>query len=63
MSQPIIVRFGRPVTMAELTGGVKGRDALKRGAERLGAILSALHHGDLYPALTDLEPENDRASG
>ncbi|HLK60978.1 MAG TPA: lysophospholipid acyltransferase family protein [Chthonomonadaceae bacterium] len=40
-----IVRFGPPVTVAQLTGGAKGSDALRLGAERLGAILKALQEG------------------
>jgi len=42
----IIVRFGHPVTLAELTGGAKGGEALKQGAERLREIMRALQQGD-----------------
>lgn len=44
-----IVRFGPPVTAAQLTGGVKGGDALRLGAERLHACLLALQQGLPYP--------------
>jgi 1-acyl-sn-glycerol-3-phosphate acyltransferase len=40
--RPIVVRFGKPVTVGELTGDVKGGEALKAGAERLHEILLAL---------------------
>lgn len=46
----IIVRFGQPVTLAELTGGAKGGDALKQGAERLREIMQALQQGDTASA-------------
>ncbi|HLV82099.1 MAG TPA: lysophospholipid acyltransferase family protein [Chthonomonadaceae bacterium] len=38
----ICVRFGTPVTVEDLTGGEKGGDALKQGAERLRARMLAL---------------------
>jgi 1-acyl-sn-glycerol-3-phosphate acyltransferase len=53
--RPIIVRFGPPVTIMQLTGGLKGGDALRKGAERLGAILCALQQGQPYPALSDTD--------
>lgn len=37
-----LVRFGKPVTVAELTGGVKGGEGLKQGAERLREIMLEL---------------------
>ncbi len=46
-----IVRFGPPVTVAELTGGGKGSAALHRGAERLRELLLALQRGEPYPEL------------
>ncbi len=46
-----IVRFGPPVTVAELTGGGKGSAALHRGAERLRELMLALQRGEPYPAL------------
>ena len=52
----VIVRFGPPVTVSELTGGIKGRDALKTGAERLGAILRALQQGQPYPKFIEENP-------
>lgn len=47
-----IVRFGPPVTAAQLTGGAKGGDALRAGAERLHDILQALLDGKPYPELS-----------
>lgn len=38
----ICVRFGAPVAVEELTGGEKGGDALKQGAERLRARMLTL---------------------
>jgi 1-acyl-sn-glycerol-3-phosphate acyltransferase len=38
----MIVRFGKPVTVAELTNGERGGEGLKAGAERLGEILRDL---------------------
>lgn len=45
----VIVRFGPPVTVAELKGGQKGGEALKRGAERLGALMKAVQENKPYP--------------
>ena len=45
----MIVRFGPPVTVAELTGGQKGGEALKRGAERLGVLMRAVQENKPYP--------------
>jgi len=45
----IIVRFGRPVTVAELTEGAKGGEAHKLGAERLREIMLALQQGRPTP--------------
>ncbi len=50
-----IVRFGPPVSVAELTEGAKGGDKLKQGAERLGQILLALQQNKPYPTF-DNEP-------
>ena len=44
-----IVRFGPPVTVAELTGGGKGSAALHRGAVRLRELMLALQRGEPYP--------------
>ncbi len=44
-----IVRFGPPVTVAELTGGGKGSAATHRGAERLRELMLALQRGEAYP--------------
>jgi len=38
----IVVRFGAPITVSELTGNLKGGAALKAGAERLHAMMLAL---------------------
>jgi 1-acyl-sn-glycerol-3-phosphate acyltransferase len=53
----IIVRFGPAVTVAELTGGAKGGEALKRGAARLHAIMLALQQGQPYPPLVGQEAQ------
>lgn len=45
----IIVRFGPPVTFAELSGGEKGSEGVKRGAERLGELMRALQQNQPYP--------------
>jgi len=68
--QPIVVRFGRPVPIDQLTGGKKGGEALKEGAERLGVILAAMKCGEsetntapAYPTarVASLDrPTNDR---
>ncbi len=42
IGKPLIVRFGKPVTMAELTGGTKGSEGLKLAAVRLREILLKL---------------------
>jgi 1-acyl-sn-glycerol-3-phosphate acyltransferase len=46
---PIVVRFGPAVSLADLTGGEKGGEALKRGAERLGELIRAVQEGRPYP--------------
>ena len=51
IGQKVIVRFGPPVSYAELSGGVRGSDGMKRGAERLGELISALREGKPYPPL------------
>ena len=51
IGQAVIVRFGPPVTVAELTGGVRGGEGLKRGAERLEDMMRALQEGEPYPVL------------
>jgi 1-acyl-sn-glycerol-3-phosphate acyltransferase len=47
--QNIVVRFGPPVTVEELTGGEKGGAGYKRGAQRLYDIMLALQQGRPYP--------------
>jgi 1-acyl-sn-glycerol-3-phosphate acyltransferase len=44
-----IVRFGPAVSFDQLSGGLKGSDALRKGAERLHDILIALQQGQPYP--------------
>jgi 1-acyl-sn-glycerol-3-phosphate acyltransferase len=55
MKRPIVVRFGVPVTVNELTGGEKGGAGLRKGAERLGEILAAMKHAE-YEKEAPLEP-------
>lgn len=38
----MVVRFGEPLTVEELTGGLKGRAGLDRGVETLGRAIAAL---------------------
>ncbi len=47
--EPCTVRFGSPVRVEELTGGLKGSEALRVGAERLWELLRALQEGEPYP--------------
>lgn len=54
----IVVRFGPPVTVEQLTGGTKGSDGLKLGSERLFAILRALQERRPYPDFS-LEVTNE----
>jgi 1-acyl-sn-glycerol-3-phosphate acyltransferase len=49
-NRPVIVRFGPPVTLAELTGNRKGSEGLRAGAERLGELMLALQERRPYPA-------------
>jgi 1-acyl-sn-glycerol-3-phosphate acyltransferase len=58
----ILVRFGRPVTVEELSGGVKGGEGYKIGAERLFTLMRALQENKPYPELGPVEPEK-RGSG
>jgi 1-acyl-sn-glycerol-3-phosphate acyltransferase len=51
----IIVRFGPPVSIAQLTGGIKGGNGLKIGADRLKAMIQALQQGQPYPEFTEEE--------
>ena len=40
--QPIMVRFGKPISVEELTGGLKGREALQHGVKCLRAAIETL---------------------
>ncbi|HLK57734.1 MAG TPA: lysophospholipid acyltransferase family protein [Chthonomonadaceae bacterium] len=51
----IVCRFGKPVTLEELTGGGKGSEALRRGADRLRELLLALQQNQPYPEATPQE--------
>ncbi len=57
----MIVRFGPPVTVAELTGGQKGGEALKRGAERLGVLMKAVQDNKPYPPADPPPPPRKHA--
>lgn len=48
-----IVRFGPVVSVQTLTGGQKGGEALRTGAERLRSIMLALQAGEPYPEFGD----------
>jgi 1-acyl-sn-glycerol-3-phosphate acyltransferase len=56
VARPIVVRFGKPVTVAELTGNEKGGEALKAGAVRLYELLL-----ELQGRRSDSPPETDAA--
>ena len=58
----ILVRFGKPVTVKELSGGVKGGEGYKIGAERLFLLMQALQEGKPYPELGPVEraPKSDK---
>ncbi len=56
IKQPVIVRFGPPVTVAELTGGVRGGDGLRAGAERLGVLIDCLRLGQSAPPPSRIDP-------
>jgi 1-acyl-sn-glycerol-3-phosphate acyltransferase len=57
--QPVVVRFGKPVTPAELTGGLKGSDGLKLGAERLRLLVQALLDNDKAFVLPPISPNHE----
>jgi 1-acyl-sn-glycerol-3-phosphate acyltransferase len=59
-SRPVVIRFGKPVTAAELMGSSRGGEALRAGAERLYEIMLALKEGRPYPP--SLTPTGDRPS-
>ena len=59
--KPIIVRFGKPVTMEELTGGVKGGEGYKIGAERLHTLMLALQ--DNEPCLSQRKSPSPEGEG
>lgn len=56
IGKPIIVRFGEPVSVEYLTGGLKGSEGYQRGAERLHQLVQALLDGKPYPVLEPLTP-------
>ena len=58
----MIVRFGPPVTVAELRGGQKGGEALKRGAERLGVLMKAVQENKPYPPAEPPPPRKSTKS-
>jgi 1-acyl-sn-glycerol-3-phosphate acyltransferase len=59
----ILVRFGRPVTVEELSGGVKGGEGYKIGAERLFALMRALQEDKPYPEFGPVEREPESRNG
>ena len=61
IGRPVIVRFGPPVTVAELTGGVRGGEGLKEGAERLAELMRALQQGQPYPPIAPREASSPDA--
>jgi 1-acyl-sn-glycerol-3-phosphate acyltransferase len=65
VARPVVVRFGKPVTVAELTGAARGGEALKAGAVRLYELLLTMQGREPGPKTTSAEGrEPDRtASG
>lgn len=61
--EPITVRFGRPVTVEELSGGVKGGEGYKIGAERLHGLMLALQDGRPYPELGPVQRASEEEVG
>lgn len=57
----IEVRFGKPVTVAELMGGKKGGAGYKEGAERLYTLMLALQQGKPYPQFDNPVPAEEPA--
>jgi len=55
----IIVRFGEPISVDELTGGLSGRAALDHGVDVLARAISALS-GQELPEISSEEPVNPR---
>jgi 1-acyl-sn-glycerol-3-phosphate acyltransferase len=61
IGRPVIVRFGPPVTLDQLTGGARGGEALRRGADRLRECVRAVVENRPYPPL-DAAPEPAQAN-
>jgi len=53
----LIIRFGKPVTAEELTGGLRGGAGYEKGAERLRQLVQALLDDKPYPVLEPLVAE------
>ena len=49
--RPVVVRFGKPVTVAELMGAARGGEALRAGAVRLYELMLAVKEKRPYPPL------------
>ncbi len=54
IGKPLIIRFGKPISTEELTGGLKGSEGYHKGAERLHSLVQALLDGKPYPVLEPL---------
>lgn len=50
IGKPLVVRFGKPVSTEELTGGLKGGAGYDEGAKRLHALVQALLDGAPRPS-------------
>jgi len=64
--RPMEVRFGEPIPVSELTGGLKGRAAIDHGVRRLGEAIAALIEqpaSDSAVQASRLAPENPLAEG
>jgi len=63
IAHPIVVRFGKSVALAELTGGRKGGEGLRVGAARLGEFMLALQEGRPYPTAAQVPTPNRIPTG
>ena len=58
----IRVRFGKPVTVEQLTGGLKGSEGYHEGAKRLFTLMTAVRTNQPYPDLPPIvkaEPDSE----
>jgi 1-acyl-sn-glycerol-3-phosphate acyltransferase len=56
--QRIVVRFGQPISIEVLTGGLKGREGLEQGIERLTQTLASLIGDPVPVAAESMKPQS-----